>query len=350
MKLNRLLQWMSATLCLLLGVVTASAQSPLTSPSTWNNQPQQTQGRSLGQMPGSLQRSGSETGGLLIPTTDKALLYPSPSAYHLVPGDLITVSIYGVAYQTTARVDEASRVKLPLLGSEQISGMSIQDAETFLAHRFVEAQLFRSPEVSINLLESPTSNATVYGEVNSVVPVLSNRRLIDVIIAAGGLPPTASHIVTINRAGASAPLVINMGDNPYTSPAANIPVMPGDSVFINREGIVYVVGAFRQQGMLTLTGNHQMTLMEAAALSGGPDPTVAKYDDLHLIRTINGKRTVVVLDIKKVLYGKEADPILQADDIVFLPTSGAKMVFSNGTVNAIVSAASLAISLLSVTR
>ena len=44
-------------------------------------------------------------------------------------------------------------------------------------------------------------------------------------------------------------------------------------------------------------------------------------DDLRLIRTIGTKRTVVHVDIDQVMKGKDPDPVLQTDDIVFLSKS-----------------------------
>ena len=83
---------------------------------------------------------------------------------------------------------------------------------------------------------------------------------------------------------------------------------------------MYVLGGFKNQGLVPITGNSPLTLLQITALSGGPDKD-AKYDDLRLIRTNGGKRTFVKLDIKRVMNGKDPDPILQADDILYMPPS-----------------------------
>ncbi|MDE1161268.1 MAG: polysaccharide biosynthesis/export family protein [Acidobacteriaceae bacterium] len=323
----------------------AVAQSGLTTPGTLPAGTLNNNSRAALGLQQQQQRSN-----LNVITTDRALLYPSPTDYHLTPGDLISVTIFGQEYPVTLRLDEAATARFPLVGEVSLKGKSIDDAQQLLAERLVEAGIYRHPIVTINLLESPNSNATVYGETNAVIPVLSRRRLIDVIIAAGGLPTTASHIVTINRPGVDKAIVLDMGNNPYTSPAANVPVLPGDSVFINRAGIVYMVGSFKAQGILPLSGDHKLTLMQATALSGGADAATAKYDGLRLIRTVNGQRTVVNLNIKDVLYGRVPDPILQADDIVFLPSSALKVAITSGGLGVLLSAVSIAISAMTIAR
>jgi polysaccharide export outer membrane protein len=112
---------------------------------------------------------------------------------------------------------------------------------------------------------------------------------------------------------------------------------------VSRIGVVYMIGAFKTPGTIPLTPYTPLTLMQATALSGGIS-FEGKFDDLRVIRTIGGERTVVKLDIKKVLYGKAPDPILQPNDIVFLPSSALKASIGNGSVGTLLGIASLLIS------
>jgi polysaccharide export outer membrane protein len=83
--------------------------------------------------------------------------------------------------------------------------------------------------------------------------------------------------------------------------------------------------------------------MQATALSGGPT-FEGKYNDLRIIRSDGNHRTMVKIDIHKVLYGKAPDPILEPNDIVFLPNSALKASISNGSVGTILGIAGLLIS------
>ena len=80
--------------------------------------------------------------------------------------------------------------------------------------------------------------------------------------------------------------------------------------------------------------------MQATALSGGAG-FEGRYKDLRIVRTVGMTRTVVKLDIKRVLDGTAPDPVLQADDIVFLPSNDLKAAIKSGGINTVTSIASL---------
>ncbi len=253
-------------------------------------------------------------------TTDPAILYPAARELTLSSGDLLTVHVYGsIDYAPVARVSLDGTIDLPLIGLLPLEGRSIHQAERLIAQKLVEDGMYRDPQVTIQLTESPNQVVTVIGEAHGVVPTVSQKRLFDVLAAIGGLPPTASHTITINRPGVDQPIVINLGPNPANSAMANVPVFPKDTVVIARTGFIYVLGAFRTQGAIPLTANSPLTLMEVASLGGGPNYE-GRFDDLRIIRTVGLSRSEVRVDIKKVLAGQAPDPVLQADDIVFLPT------------------------------
>jgi polysaccharide export outer membrane protein len=173
-----------------------------------------------------------------------------------------------------------------------------------------------------------------------VVPIVGSRRLLDVLATAGGLPPTASRVITISRPGLAEPLIVDLGSDPLHSGLANVPIFPGDTIIISRIGIVYMMGAFKASGTIPLTQFAPLTLMEATALSGGVS-FQGKYSDVRLIRTVGDHRTVVKLDIQRILHGKDPDPILQANDIVFIPDSTIKASMSNGSLGTLLGIVSL---------
>ena len=263
-------------------------------------------------------------------TTDPAILYPASRELTLTSGDLLTVHVYGAAdYLPVARVSIDGTVDLPLAGLLAVEGLSIHQAERLIAEKLIEAGMYRDPQVTIQLTESPNQAVTVIGEAHGVVPTLAQKRLFDVLAAIGGLPQTASHTITINRPGVDQPIVVNLGPNPAHSAMADVPVFPRDTIVVARTGFIYVLGAFKTQGAVPLTANSPLTLMEVTALGGGPNYE-GKFNDLRIIRTIGLSRTEVRVDIKRVLDGKDPDPVLQADDIVFLPTVQWKAFLKNG--------------------
>jgi polysaccharide export outer membrane protein len=266
----------------------------------------------------------------LAVTTDMAILYPGAREVHLAVGDLIGVHLFGATdYLPSTRVALDGTIQLPLIGLVQVAGLGLHDAEALIAQKLMDAGMYRDPQVTISLTESPNQIVTVTGEVHMVVPIYGEKRLLDVLAAAGGLPVTASHRITIDRPGVPEPIVVDLGPDPMKSKMANVPVFARDTVIVSRIGVVYVLGAFQKQGAIPLQPNTPLTLMQVAALGGGPG-FEAKYNDLRIVRSNGLGRTVVQVDIKKVMNGKEPDPVLQADDIVFLPSNTLKAAIKVG--------------------
>jgi polysaccharide export outer membrane protein len=295
-------------------------------------------------------KSGAEINRPTLLTTDRSVLFPPAHDVVLEPGDVLAIHLFGQAeYQPTARVAIDGTLQLPLIGVISLRGLSVTQAEQLIAAELEKDGMYRNPQVTIQITEGPNSAVTVIGEAHGLIPVAGSRRLLDVLSAAGGLPNTASHTVTINRPGVDQPIVVNLGSDPMRSELGNIPVYPGDTVVVARIGIVYMIGEFKTPGVINLTPYAPLTLLQATAMSGGL-AYGAKSSDLRIIRTIGDRRTVVKLDAHAVLYGKAPDPILQPNDIVFLPTSTIKSAIQQGGIGALLGAAGLAISAIAYSR
>jgi polysaccharide export outer membrane protein len=293
--------------------------------------------------PGTVAPSNPEISRPVTLTTDQAILFPRTHDLLLTPGDLVSIHIFGQAdYTPTVRIGTDGNVLLPLIGLVHLEGVSVTQAEELLSKKLVDGGIYRNPAVTLQILEGPNAVATVIGEAHGIAPIVGTRRLLDVLTSIGGLPSTASHVITIHRADQDTPIVVDLGSDPLHSQAANIPIFAGDTIIVARVGVVYLIGAFKTPGIIPLTPYTPLTLMQATALTGGM-AYEAQYNDLRVIRTIDGRRTVVKLDIKRVLYGKDPDPILQANDIVFLPTSAIKASISNGSIGTVLGVASLLI-------
>ena len=202
--------------------------------------------------------------------------------------------------------------------------------------------MYRNPQVILQLTEGPNAAITLGGELHAVVPVVGSRSLLAAIASGGGLPSTASRTVTILRPGRAQPIQVDLGNDPLHSAASNIPLFPGDTVLVARIGVVYVSGEFHQPGIVQMTNYGPLTLTQVSALVGGP-VWDAKYGSLHIIRTVGDHRTVTTLNIKDVLYGKAPDPIMQPNDIVFLPPSPIKAPLANGSLGSVLGVISFAL-------
>lgn len=277
----------------------------------------------------------------IAPTTDQAILYPARQDVRLAHSDVLAVHLYGMPdYAPVVRVGLDGTIQLPLVGIIQVDGLTVGEAERLIAKRLEDAGMYRNPQVTITITESPNQVVTLSGEMHGVLPIAGSKRLYDVLSAGGGLPATASHVITINRPGVSEPIVVDLGNNPAASAKANVPVFPGDTIVVSNAGFIYILGAFKNQTAVPIKQDTPLTLMQATAIGGGPGYE-AKLDDLRIIRTEGDQRKVVRVNIKKVMDGTEPDPILQSDDIVFLPTSAMKNAIKSGGVGTMLGLASI---------
>ena len=102
-----------------------------------------------------------------------------------------------------------------------------------------------------------------------VYPVLGERRLYDVISAAGGFTDKAGRVVTITRRiKPDAPVTVHLPSNLSDQTDANVAVSPGDTIVVGRAGIVYVVGDVNRPSGFMIEDNN-LTVLKALALAGG---------------------------------------------------------------------------------
>ena len=263
-----------------------------------------------------------------MPLANQAMLYPGED-FTLSAGDLIGVTVFlQPEYSATVRLKLDGTAELPLIGSVPLRGLTVQAAQNLIADRLRTGGFFNQPEVTIRVLDTVNGSVMVTGEVRAQIPLANERSLRDVLLTAGGLPANANHTVKIVRPGVAEPIVVDLGPDLAASSAGNFPVHPHDIIQITRANVVYVLGAFSHQGAVPLDQATPLTLLQLAALSGGINYE-GQYNDLRLIRTMGTERKVIEVDIKKIRDGKASDPILQANDIVFLPTNDMKAALKN---------------------
>jgi len=270
-------------------------------------------------------------------TTDSSVLHPANPSIYVHPGDLVAVHIFGsIDYAPTVRVALDSTLQLPLVGVISVKGLTIDQVENLIAKKLKDGGMYLDPQVTIQITESTNGVITVSGEAHAVIPASSERSLLEVIAAAGGLPVNASHTIVVDRPGIEKPIVVDLGNDPLRGKLVNIPLFPGDTVIVSRVGVVYMLGEFKTPGVIPIQQNSPLTLLQAAAVTGGVLYD-GKYQDLRIIRTVDQRRTLVQCDVKRVMLGKDPDPILQADDIVYLPTSAVKSAIVSGGLNILLS-------------
>jgi polysaccharide export outer membrane protein len=265
------------------------------------------------------------------------------SVFPLQAGDLIEISVYNVPeLATKSRINTDGNVYLPLIDYVHLAGLSSEEAEATIQKRLADGGFVKNPHVSLQVQESISQGASVIGEVArpGIYPVVGERRLFDLLSAAGGLTERAGARLTVTHRDASErPTILALSRNLADTPQSNVGIQPGDTIIVSKADLVYVVGDVgRPSGFLMNTGG--LTVLEAIALAGGTGKT-ANMGGARIIRKTSTGMTETPLHLKQILEAKAPDLPMQANDILFVPTSARKAI-AGRTVEAAIQAATAA--------
>jgi polysaccharide export outer membrane protein len=261
----------------------------------------------------------------------------------LEAGDLVEVSVYNVPELTTkARVSSIGSIYLPLIDSIHVAGLSAEEAEGLIQKRLADGGFVKNPHVVLFVEQYASQGASVLGEVAKpgVYPVPGEQRLFDLISAAGGFTEKAGRQVTVTRRDqASKPITIPLSRNVTDNLDSNVAIFPGDTIIVHKADLVYVVGDVGRPSGFLMDSEH-LTVLQAIALAGGTTRT-ANLGGARIIRKGPNGMTETPVQLKKILRAKASDIAMQADDILFIPTSATK-AFTTRTLDAALQAATAA--------
>jgi polysaccharide export outer membrane protein len=216
-------------------------------------------------------------------------------------------------------------VYLPLIDYVHVAGLTTDEAQQLIQKRLEDGGFVRGPHVSIFVNESASQAITMVGEVShpGSYPAIGERRLFDLISAAGGLTSRAGRNVTIERRGDPGHKIeIQLSSNLAEDTQNDVDVFPGDTIIVSRAGIVYVVGDVNHPSGFVIEDN-ALSVLRALALAGGSTRTSALSKTRILRQTPNGVQEIPI-NLKKVLYAKAPDIALVKGDILFIPGSAGK--------------------------
>jgi polysaccharide export outer membrane protein len=241
-------------------------------------------------------------------------------------GDLIEISVFGVPdLSTKARISGSGDVYLPLIDYVHLASLTTDEAQELIQKRLEDGGFVRGPHVSIFVNESASQAITLVGEVTrpGAYPAIGERRLFDLISAAGGLTDKAGRNVTIEHRGDPDQKVeLQLSSNLTEDTQDNVDILPGDTIIVSRAGIVYVVGDVARPSGFRVEDNG-LSVLKALAMAGGGTRTSALGRTRILRQTPTGIQEIPV-NLKKILYAKTPDMALVNGDVLFIPGSAAK--------------------------
>ena len=254
------------------------------------------------------------------------------STLKLGPGDLLELSVYGVPeLNTKARVSGSGDLYLPLVDYVHVGGLTLEASQKLIEMRLTVGGFVKNPHVSLFINEYTSQGVTVLGEVvrPGIYPATGERRLFDVISAAGGFTDKAGKVVTITRREKTVPPVrVQLPRQLESSTADNVDIVPGDTIVVSRAGIVYVVGDVGRPSGFVMESD-SITVLQAIAMAGGTNRT-AKLNAARIIRKTPSGMQEETIPLKKILQAKMQDLPMSADDILFVPSSAGKSAAYRG--------------------
>ena len=263
----------------------------------------------------------------------------APMPAPISPGDFLEIAEYHTPeFRSSVRVSAAGTVTLPLIGDVRLAGLDEQAAEHAIEAALVAKGMLLHPLVSVLITAYVGQDVSVLGEVTrpGVYPYTVHHRLLDLISAASGLSPNAGRLVNVFHQGdpkTANGVVLDPGGMD-TSTDHNPELSPGDTVQVSRAGLVYVVGDVIRPGGFAVDPVQGLTVVQALALAWGPSQNAAVGKAL-LIREQKGGRTMIALNLQRMLRGQDPDQLVQDRDILYVPDSEAKNLLNRTLESAI---------------
>src|SRR5881398_4170782 len=121
--------------------------------------------------------------------------------YRHGPGDSIKVQVYqNPELSMEVRVPESGVVNYPLVGSLQLGGLTVSEAERRIAKGLKDKDILKAPQVSINVAQVRGNQVAVLGQVQKPgrFPLeTTNVRVSEIIAAAGGVTQNGDDRVVV---------------------------------------------------------------------------------------------------------------------------------------------------------
>ncbi len=241
------------------------------------------------------------------------------------------MTVFGVEeLNKTVRVNAQGVIRLPLIGRVPAAGLSVEQLEKEIA-RLLQEKYLQDPEVTIFVKEYRSQRVSVVGAVRSpqIYEIPGPKRLLDLLMQAGGVTPDAGQKCYIMRAvtgpdgkASSQTIVVDLDLLLGGDLSLNVPIIPGDLIHVPKAGVVYVDGAVNSPGLYTL--QPKTTLTQVITMAKGT-PFEADLGEVRILREKPGKeREEIKADVNAIMSREQPDIPIQNNDVVVVPKHGAK--------------------------
>ena len=283
-----------------------------------------------------------ESSGLAMPRTEFL-----NDLYELGPGDGLTLTFLDPSAETiggpfTILLDGTAN--LPLLGSVQLTGLTISQANSWLTSLY--ARMINRPELYLSLVNPRPKRVTVLGEVErpGLYPLSTLATSFDAITTAGGITLNADirNVLLRRRTGGQGQQkesVLNLAQlMQYGNQLQDPMLLDGDTLVVGRTDepipeevmqlsatnitppsiTVFVLGAVNNPGSVSVPAN--TPLDDVLLRAGGVSELTANQRNVELVRlNRNGTRSLDVYALNKQSGVSNTDnPPLRNGDTIFV--------------------------------
>jgi polysaccharide export outer membrane protein len=269
-------------------------------------------------------------------------------SYRLGPEDQVAIKVMDLDKlqlegQQAPKVDVNGDLNLPIIGNVHVAGLTVTEVKAALEQKLTT--ILQTPSVSVSIVQYRSHPVSVLGAVRNpgVIQVTQQRRLLEVLSMAGGMAQEAGDKIKITRQEkiGTLPLAGVIEDQSCkcyvgsvdvrsllnaTDPKLNIEIMENDVVTVTAAELIFVMGAVKKPGGFSLGQRENISVLQALSLAEGLDRAAAPKTTRLLREDTPGKeRREIAINLKPIMDGTAPDVTLRANDILYIPTSGAKL-------------------------
>jgi polysaccharide export outer membrane protein len=245
------------------------------------------------------------------------------NAPRVAAGDQVKVTVVGAEIPSGPfTVDADGSIDYPYLGRVKVLGLTAREVGTEVGKRLVAAEvLVGSPQVSVDLQQTPNKTVTVSGAVNNKgeFQFAGELSVFNALIRAGGAAPDAGDEVLLIRAprpgGAAGASAANEVDDDVVTLsrreiergdfATSVLIEHGDRIVVSKAKQVYIDGQVNRPGGYTIDSG--TTLRQALSLAGG----ATELGAVNRVRVLRNGKRLEDIDLDKT--------IIQPGDTITVP-------------------------------
>lgn len=168
----------------------------------------------------------------------------SGQLYRIAPGDELEVRVFDEPdLSDQHRVDSQGDLRLALIGTVSLAGMTVREAEERIEFLYVEHRILKKPMVTVRVASYAIREVTVVGQVQNqgslkFPPEMAAMDIVDVIAKSGGFTeraqPSEVAIIRVGPEGGEIKTVVDVAALMRDGSGKSEPVLvlPGDKILV----------------------------------------------------------------------------------------------------------------------